>query len=749
MTNSNKHNTPNATIEEIDLKEVIIKILKKWYIFVIFGFFFIAFAIYHVFSTPSQYKTTGTVLIRAEQGMSALGIDASFASDFLDIGTAVDDEKIIFQSKTILSQLVEDLNLQTSSFYQKRLGGYYELYENEPLIIIFPDNYKKNIKGSLEIIVKKTKQSTWKIKFKHKWKYKITKFKAEIDNLSQPLTTPWGNFAFIEDPSKIDPDYPDYKLRFITVSKKSRIDEYAQSISISISDKKANAINISIEGNSIVKNEKIVNKIIELYDANNLADKKNSTLETLKLIEERTNIVKQELDIIEYKVEQYRTKNNLADLSTQAEIIINSANIYEKTITNIEMEYTLITFIENHILNSDTIKLIPNTGISNEALTELIATYNARVMEYMRLSRSTNDDNPFVSQLMDKILLTRENILQTIESTKESIQIRKQDYIRRNAEMNEQLTSIPTVEREYIELAREQGIKRSIYVFLLQKYENVQTALASNTKTSKIIDYAYTPERPISPRKLVSLFIAIFMAGICGLIYIFLISFLNAKISDKDTLSSLTKNRIIAFIPSVEENIISQNSNNLLNQAFRSLRIDLISTNNKIILITNSETEKNDTKIALNTALSFTFLKKKVALIDINQNNEYSIGFANYLNNTSKIDDIKQYYSNNDYLHIYPIGESNTNTSDLLASEDFNNFIKNIQNEYDYVVINSTPIEYDSFQILNKIANISLFVCTKNVTKKEKIKYLETLIDNNKINNIAIIMNGLSEKEIL
>ena len=102
MTNSNKHNTPNATIEEIDLKEIIIKILKKWYIFVIFGFFFIAFAIYHVFSTPSQYKTTGTVLIRAEQGMSALGIDASFASDFLDIGTAVDDEKIIFQSKTIL-----------------------------------------------------------------------------------------------------------------------------------------------------------------------------------------------------------------------------------------------------------------------------------------------------------------------------------------------------------------------------------------------------------------------------------------------------------------------------------------------------------------------------------------------------------------------------------------------------------------------------------------------------------------------
>lgn len=745
-TNNNTKN--NTNIEEIDLIALALKILKKWYVFVILGVLFIAFAIYHVFSTPSQYKTTGTVLIRAEQGMSALGIDASLASDFLDIGTAVDDEKIIFQSKTILSQLVTELDLQTSSFYQKRLGGYYQLYENEPLIVIFPDNYKQTIKGSLRIDIKKTKESTWKIKFKHKWKFKVTKFKAEINDLSQPLTTPWGNFAFIEDVTKIDPEYPNYKLRFITVSKKSRIDEYSQNISISISDKKANAIDISIEGGSIVKNEKIVNKIIELYDENNLADKQNSTLETLKLIEERTSIVKQELDIIEYKVEQYRTKNNLADFSTQAEIIINSANVYEKTITNIEMEYTLVSFIENHILNSDTIKLIPNTGISNVALSELIGAYNARVMEYMRLSRSTNDDNPFVSQLMDKILLTRENILQTIASTKESIEIRKQDYIRRNTEMNEQLSSIPTVEREYIELAREQSIKRSIYVFLLQKYENVQTALASNTKTSKIVDYAYTPEKPISPRKLVSLFIAVFMAGLCGLIYIFLESLLNTKILNKSQLSNLSKNTIIASLPETKNNIISHNSEDILNQAFRSLRTDLIT--NKTILITNSKTEGKDINIALNTALSFAFINKRVAFINANKDNENSVGFANYLTNSQyKIENIKKSYADNDYLDIYPLGETTANLSDLLLTKEFENLIKHLQDEYDYIVINSTPLESDSFKILNKLANITLFICTKNITKKENIKYLESLIDSRQVNNIAIVMNGLSEKEIL
>ena len=745
------NNKTNTSIEEIDLLELAIKILKKWYVFVIFGVIFVAIAIYHVFSTPSTYSTSGTVLIRSEKSISnIMGIDASLASNFLDLGISsdVNNEKLIFQSKTLLNQLVTELDLQTSSFYQKRLGGYHQLYDNEPIVVVFPENYKQSIKGSLTIDVKKTKESTWKIKFKHKWRYKTTKFKAELADLSQALETPWGTFGFIEDTTKIDPQYPNYKLRFITVSKKSRIDEYAKNIGIELSDKKANAISISIDGGSIVKNEAIVNKVIELYNKSNIDDKKQSSLETLSVIENRIKTVKNELDIIDYKVEEYRVKHNLADLTTQAKLIIESAGTNEQTITEIEMGYTLVSFIENHILNSDTIELIPNTNIEDGTLVELIAAYNTDVVEYLRLKRSTNENNPFISQLKNKILLTRDNILQTVRNTKESLELQKQDYIKRNKEINQHISSIPMIEREFVELAQEQEIKRTIYLFLLQQYEGIQTSLVSDSAPSKVIDYAYTSEQRIAPRKSISLFIAVFMAGLCGLIYILLESFFNTKITDKTQLLSL-KNKIVASIPSAKESIISQNSNDLLNQAFRLLRTTLIAKESKTILVTRSKSEKENTNIALNTALSFTFLKKRVALIDVNPNDEYSVGFANYLNNTSKIDDIKQFYKDNSYLHIYPIGESDTNTSDLLASEDFNSFIRNIQNEYDYVVINSTPVETDSFQILNKLVDISLFVCTKNITKKEKIKYLESLTDNNKINNIAIIMNGESEKEIL
>ena len=73
----------------------------------------------------------------------------------------------------------------------------------------------------LTIDIKKTKKSTWKLNFKHKWRFKITKFKAEISDLSQPLTTPWGDFAFVEDSPLPEPE-----VEIIDVDKDDISDDY-------------------------------------------------------------------------------------------------------------------------------------------------------------------------------------------------------------------------------------------------------------------------------------------------------------------------------------------------------------------------------------------------------------------------------------------------------------------------------------------------------------------------------------------
>ena len=111
---------------------------------------------------------------------------------------------------------------------------------------------------------------------------------------------------------------------------------------------------------------------------------------------------------------------------------------------------------------------------------------------------------------------------------KEGTLIRKEDIIKKNKQVSSVINNVPTLEREYVEGAREQEIKRNIYLFLLQKREETQLALSSSTSTIKIADYAYTTEKPTSPNKKLTLVTAMFCTIILGFIYIYVSSVITS-----------------------------------------------------------------------------------------------------------------------------------------------------------------------------------------------------------------------------
>ena len=79
------------------------------------------------------------------------------------------------------------------------------------------------------------------------------------------------------------------------------------------------------------------------------------------------------------------------------------------------MEFTVMSFIEKFLVESNELELIPtNTGITDEVLSKLIITHNNDVMEYLRLTRSTTENNPYAHQLKEKIILSRKNILHSL-----------------------------------------------------------------------------------------------------------------------------------------------------------------------------------------------------------------------------------------------------------------------------------------------------------------------------------------------
>ena len=526
MTEQYIDNNSDNVEEEINIREIALRMWRKWYIFVIAVVLCLSVAVLYILRTPKQYSTQGTLLIRSEtKGLGGLAsmTGMSITTDMFDINKAVNDELVILQSNSLIEDMVDELSLRTATFYRKRLGGATELYHNEPLVVVVPEGLMESMRGSLSIDIKKTHSGKWKMKFVHSYNSDKTKFRANVTDLTKSVETPWGAFLFIENEKYIDPDYPNYSLTHIISSKKSSVEEYRNRVNSSLADKKANAIRISIAGNNQAKNEAIVNKVIELYQRDATNEKHKVSAMTTQFIDERIALIGDDLLKIESKVEKFRTDNHIANISSQSQIALEGAKDYDRTITNIDIQYSLISFIEDFIRNSDSYELIPsNSGISDEGLSALITRYNSQVLEYLRLTRSTNESNPVVSQLKNQMILNRANILKTTATVKDGLMIRRKDILAKSNEIQSSINDIPRVEREYLEISREQTIKRQLYLFLLQKREEAQLSLSSATMNGKVVDQAYTMLRPVSPRSAIVLIAAMFIALSISCAYVYL-----------------------------------------------------------------------------------------------------------------------------------------------------------------------------------------------------------------------------------
>lgn len=765
----NMANQKQPAIEELDFKELALTILRKWYIFVIIGIFALIGAIYSILSTAPQYSTEGTIIIQQkDDALSVAMKQFSLASFLFNSDKKVDDEIIILRSKNISQQMVETLDLQVNSYYKKRLGTEIELYKNEPIEVVYPQDFKKKTKGSFTIEIVKKNNNKWIFNFTQKLGYKKIKQKHILTDLSTPINTQWGTFSFIEHPEFIDNDYPEYNLKYRILPLKNSVEQYNTLLNISLSNKKANAITISIIGGNIVKNETIVNTIIDLYQQFNFEQKLNSTIQLESFISERIDIINKDLQVIEKKIEEFRVNNNLADLTLQAESALESSREYNKLLTEVDMEFTVMSFIEKFLRESDELELIPtNTGIIDEVLSNLIITHNNDVIEYLRLTRSNSDNNPDTNQLKDKIYLSRKNILQTITNMKEGAALRREDIIRKSDEIDQQINNVPSIEREYIAITREQEIKHELYLFLLQKKEETQFAMSSTDAPEMIVDRAYTFESAVAPDSKFTLLVAIIITLILGLGYVYIESLFDSNILNKKQITKHVSAPIIGTIPNIdnlnETEIIGNSTYENITDAFRSIRTNILLANkhnpdNKILLITSTTNKDGKSFIALNLALSFASSRKRTILVglDMRQSslNEYlslnnTIGMSEFLTDEHPIQNLIHKHPNNQYLDIITSGAIPQNPSELLIHDKINTLFAELRKQYDYIIVDSTPINSTSDTLLlDNYADSVLFVCKRDLTKKSQIKKLNDLIENKLLNNVSIIFNKIKKSNI-
>ena len=753
-----------VTPEEIDIRYWIHHFLSHWYLFLIAVVICLGAAFLYLKITPTTYSTSATILLRdgaASDPLEALG---SPLSGMLGKGPTTDDEMEIIRSKGLTKWMIQELGLEYSTFMRQGLR-YVDVYGKEPIKVLFPPQFLDALRGSFQMDIAKQSNGSWNLKALQQANGQKQEFTCNLTSLVTPVETPWGLIHLTEVPAHLPTDGTTYRVRIVAASPKATLERYNSALQVSQTSKKTNAIRISTQGENLQKSEAIVNKMVELYNRDGLMEKNQTSLQLAQFINERLQLLSQELTTVEQDVESYRKKHQLADISSQSKLFIESASEYDAKVAEIDIQYSLILFIENYLKQGEQREMIPGTNaLSDPALTALVAEYNNVTLEMMRLERSTNADNPMVQQKQLQLQLLRTNILKSIENAKSSAEITRRDLLARGKLYEQKIEGIPTIEREFVEMARQQAIKQELYLFLLKKREETQLTLASATNATRVIDPAYSSMHPIAPKKQIILLMAFCMGIFLAAAFLWATQMLHDKVNSVKEISRLTHAPVLGELSQTKgaEGVVMQNSNyrNLAEQ-FRKLRANLNfvlpNTDQKVVLITSSEAREGKSFTAINLAAALSLLDKKVAVVGLDLRRpmfkqylhvDPRYGVTNFLTDQSlTLDDLKCHIEGYDHLTIFTSGSIPPNPSELLESPRFAGFMEQLRAEFDYIVMDSAPIGMaaDSFTLAEH-ADAVLYVCRLGVCSRPALKHLDGLIDSRRLTNVSLLINGVESK---
>src|SRR5690606_14643551 len=206
----------------------------------------------------------------------------------------------------------------------------------------------------------------------------------------------------------------------------------------------------------------------------------------------------------------------------------------------------------------------------------LISEYNRLLLERQRKSKSAGPENNEILKLDAQLASLKQNVIANLDRLRNTLTIKKNDLAQQQSRISGKISEVPTQEREYKGIVRQQHIKEQLYMFLLQKREETAIALASTAPNAKIIDSALTASSPVSPRVSIVYLAALFLGCFIPFGIIYLADLLDTKIHSHSDLNRISV-PYLGDVPKAETSneIITLHSRTSTAEALRIIRTNL------------------------------------------------------------------------------------------------------------------------------------------------------------------------------
>ncbi len=775
MENNNK-NTQNQQEESVQLMDLLYKCLSKWYWFVISAALCLALAVFYVLKTPPVYTRSAEIQIKTNSRGQSISTDAEISQlGLFNTNTNVYNEIKAFGAKSLMQEVVKRLNLDMNYITDGR----------------FHDNvlYGRSLPFTAAIIdVPDQAVMSFDLDVKEDGAFTLSNFTLQNEPVERgakvsgafadTLATPIGNIVVTPTVNYVAMNYPTVHVK--RSSYRSATNRYSSELSVNLSDKMSQVIQLTLNDISIQRAEDILDMVVSVYNENWVADKNQIAVSTSMFINERLGVIEEELTNVDSDISNYKSQNLIPDVKAASSMYMSQSNAINEQIQGLNNELYMTRYIRESLTDdANKNKVLPaNSGISSANIESQISDYNDKLLRRNDLVANSSESNPLVVELDNSLNSLRQAIISSVDNQELALSNQISSLTRTERQATARIAANPTQAKYLLSVERQQSVKEALYLYLLQKREENELSQAFTAYNTRIIDPPTGSMSPTAPRKSMIYLLALLLGLCIPLAALYLMEVLNTRVRGKKDI----KDVVLPFageIPLTEEGmksnkrylralkmqkqvepkreiLVKTGSRDTINEAFRVLRTNIeFMMKNKdanVAAVTSFNPGSGKSFISMNLAVSLAIKGRKVLVVDCDLRHASLStyvdsphkGISNYLSGqTDDIDSLICAVSGYDNLFVLPVGVIPPNPTELVADERFKQLIARLKGEYDYVFLDCPPIEIVAdTQIIDQYADRTLFVIRAGLCERSMLSELNSLYEENKYNNLALILNG-------
>ncbi len=738
----------------LDFKRLLGSLMSHWYWFALTLSITLTSGFLYLRYTDSKYEIKSSILIDEGQNNVAKSVLSKLEPENDKSQVNLFNEKVILQSQDLIASVVDSLNFNIRYWSVGRIKKT-ELYEECPIRIVFDTAGVKA--DAADFIVKQVVEGQFELRegkmldrvLYDTWiKRPFGRFKIQY-NKGQDV-----NAGFLDET----------EFAIHAENKEVTIGRILGGFKVNLNDGRTSLLDLVYTDNITKRGLDFMNVLIHFYQKKELENINLTAQKTREFIRDKKASMMQELGTMDSLSVQIQLTNDMIDPSQTTALMTGKTN--SETIMNtLYLQKQALNSLKNSIfvLGSRN-QVIAGVGVDDPYLAQLVAQYNAGVQRRDEIARNTGPSNPILLESENELNALKKRILDAGDKVDKSISLRLSNAAQNASDYDSRIRNTPEVNRSIKDVNRNYNVLQSIYLLLYQKDIENEISVSSATNKSKIIVVPFASGAPISPIPK-NIYAMMFLLGLMipGSILV-IREMLNNKVINENNIEGLTNIPVIGSVSRVEHVadrdstiVVGPHIRTGVAEQFRLIRANLefmsAAHNNRVFMITSSTSGEGKSFISINLGITMTLAKKRVIIMEFDLRkpkiSQYlgipnEGGISGYLAGLNGLDAVIKASGVHDNLYIANCGPIPPNPGELLVLNKTKELISELQEMFDVIIIDTAPIGLVSDAlVLSQYAGINLFVIRQNYTQKDQVKMFDVLHKDGKIQNPAIIFNGV------